>query len=580
MTTLPAADNIGWNEFRQVNGGGPTIDTVATDLIEILDAVSVPIVVIRHEFIVACFNRAAADALSLAAPDVGRSPRDISMLSSLQSLDRWCAEVIATDIPAQHDIRVADRSFIVRIVPYTKGQSSGTVLTFTNVTAFRASIDQAIYEREYAKAILNTVADPLVVLGTDLHVLTANRAFYSMFQTSRDAIHGVPLNELSHGILDFPRLVMQLKQTLVSDRAFAPFEIDCDWPEVGRRTLCLYACQFSLPGHSAPMALLSFHDVTARKDAEAASYRLAAIVETSNDAIVTTDINGIITSWNQGAKRVFGYEADEVIGKPVTLLIPADRQNEETNILARIRHGERVESYDTVRQRKYGGSVDISVTISPLRDASGKIIGASKIARDITDRKRSENALRLLAHEVDHRSKNLLALVQAAVHFSEADTAQAIKAVIKGRIQALSNVHTLLAESRWAGAGLHNIVMDELNPYRTEGTSRADVDGPDLLLKPQSAQLIAMVLHELTTNAVKYGALSVATGRVRVAWSHGANGKLALRWTETDGPPVKPPGRRGFGTRVLDQAIRAQLNGEVRFDWRAEGLACVIEVEA
>jgi two-component sensor histidine kinase len=172
-----------------------------------------------------------------------------------------------------------------------------------------------------------------------------------------------------------------------------------------------------------------------------------------------------------------------------------------------------------------------------------------------------------------------LALVQAAVHFSEADTPQAIKAAIKGRIQALSNVHTLLAESRWAGAGLRNMVMDELNPYCTQGTSRADVDGPDLFLKPQSAQLIAMVLHELTTNAVKYGALSVATGRVRVEWSHGANGKLALRWTEADGPPVKPPGRRGFGTRVLDQAIRAQLNGEVRFDWRPEGLACEIEVE-
>jgi PAS domain S-box-containing protein len=579
MTTPPVADNIGWNELRQANGGGPTMDGATTDSIEILDAVSVPIVVVRREFIVACFNRAAAEALGLAAQDVGRSPHDIAMLSSLQSLDRWCAEAIATAVPAQHDIRLADRSFIVRIAPFTKVQSSGTVLTFTNVTAFRASIDQAIYEREYAKAILNTVADPLVVIGTDLHVLTANRAFYSMLHTSRDAIHGVPLNALRHGILDVPRLVRQLQETLSSDRAFAPFEIDCDWLEDGRRTLYLYACQLSLPGHSTPMALLNFHDITARKDAEAASYRLAAVVESSNDAIVTIDINGIITSWNQGAKRVFGYEADEVMGKPVMLLIPADRQNEETDILARIRRGECIESYDTVRQRKYGGTVDISVTISPLRDASGTVIGASRIARDITDRRRSEDALRLLAHEVDHRSKNLLALVQAAVHFSDAETPHAIKAAIKGRIQALSNVHTLLAESRWAGAALRNIVMDELNPYCTQGASRADVDGPNIFLKPQSAQLIAMVLHELTTNAVKYGALSVATGRVRVEWSHGTDGKLSLRWTEADGPPVKPPGRRGFGTRVLDQAIRAQLNGNVRFDWRAEGLACVIEVE-
>jgi PAS domain S-box-containing protein len=328
------------------------------------------------------------------------------------------------------------------------------------------------------------------------------------------------------------------------------------------------------------MSLLSFHDITARKAAEAASARLAAIVESSDDGIVTKDIDGIITSWNQGARRIFGYSADEVVGKPITILIPADRRNEATNILDRIKRGERIESFDTVRQRKYGGSVDISVTISPLRDGAGNVIGASKIARDITDRKKAEEALRLLAHEVDHRSKNLLALVQAAVHFSVAETATAVKAAIKGRIQALSNVHTLLAESRWAGASLRNMVMDELSPYCTQGGARANVDGPDLSLKPQSAQLVAMVLHELTTNSVKYGALSVSSGRVRVQWSRAENGKLVLRWTETEGPPVKPPTRQGFGTRVIDRAIRAQLNGELRFDWRAEGLVCEIEVQA
>jgi two-component sensor histidine kinase len=219
------------------------------------------------------------------------------------------------------------------------------------------------------------------------------------------------------------------------------------------------------------------------------------------------------------------------------------------------------------------------VTISPLTDPAGRIIGASKIARDITDRKRAEETLRLLAEEVDHRSKNLLALVQATVHFSNADTADAIKKAIDGRIRALSNVHTLLAQSRWAGANLHRLVMDELRPYCPPGTSRAEVNGPDLMLKPQSAQLIAMMLHELTTNAVKYGALSVSSGRVRIAWSEAADGKLLLRWTEIGGPAVQPPTRQGFGTRVLDRAVRGQMKWEMRFDWRAEGLACEIEVQ-
>jgi PAS domain S-box-containing protein len=578
MTTLSGPDDGGWNEFQQASGGDATVNVVTADLIKILDAVSVPIVVLRRDFIVACFNRAAADVLSLAPSHIGRSPCAISLLSGLQKLDRWCGEVITTEVPMQHDIRVADKSFIVRIAPYTDGQISGTVLTFTNVTAFRASIDQAIYEREYAKAILNTVADPLVVLGADLRVLTANRAFYSLFRISREGIQGLPLNKLSNGVLDLPRLETQLKDMLTDDLPFQPLEIDCEWPDGKRLTMSLFACPCALPGHSAGMALLSFHDVAARKEAEATNSRLAAIVESSDDAIVMNDLSGIVTSWNRGAQSIFGYAAEEMIGKPITPLIPAGRQDEEINILERIRRGERVETYDTVRQRKHGSLVEISVTISAVKDATGKIIGASRIARDITDRKRSEEALRLLAQEVDHRSKNLLTLVQATVHFSKADTPDAIKAAIEGRIHSLSRVHELLAQSRWAGANLRSLVTEELSPYCPQGTARAEVDGPDLILKPNLAQLIAMTLHELTTNAVKYGALSVSTGHVRVKWFQAANGKLVLRWTETNGPPVKPPTGQGFGTRVLDRAIH-QLKGEMRFDWRAEGLTCDIEVE-
>jgi PAS domain S-box-containing protein len=455
---------------------------------------------------------------------------------------------------------------------------SGSVLTFNNVTAFRASIDQAVYEREYAKAILNTVADALVVLDANLRVLTANRAFYSIFQLSREAMQGVPLNLLCDGILDLPPLLTRLKGTLADGLNFPPFEIDCDWPGEGRRTMSLQARQFTLPGRAANMVLLSLHDITSRKKAEATNTRLAAVVESSDDAILTNDINGIITSWNGAAQRIFGYAADEILGRPVALLIPADRQDEEQRILERVKRGERIQPYDTVRQRKNKSLVDIFVTTSALRDPTGKIIGTSKIARDITDRKQAEEAQRLLAHEVDHRSKNLLTLVQAAVHFSEADTPQAIKAAIEGRIQALANVHTLLARSHWAGVDLRSIVMDELYPYCPQGNSRAEVDGPDLLLKPQLAQLIAMVLHELTTNAVKYGALSVAVGRLRVEWSHSANGNLIIRWIERDGPPVNPPARSGFGSRMLDRAIRVQLNGDLRFNWRTEGLTCAIEV--
>jgi PAS domain S-box-containing protein len=305
-----------------------------------------------------------------------------------------------------------------------------------------------------------------------------------------------------------------------------------------------------------------------------ATRHAASIVESSDDAIISKDLNGNITSWNRGAERVFGYAAEEVIGKPVTILIPPERQDEESSILERIRRGERVEPYETVRVRKHGSRVDISLTVSPVRSAAGKIIGASKIARDITEQKRYEAQIAILAREAEHRAKNVLATVQATVHLTQSDTPDGLKRAIEGRIQALANVHRLFVQSRWTGAELHSLVTQELSPYCEGGKKRARIAGPDLVLEPNTAQAVAVTLHELATNAAKYGALSVPAGKVDVEWSRAAEGRLVLRWAETGGPPVKPPTRRGFGTRVMERMIRDQLKGEMRFDWRAEGLAC------
>jgi PAS domain S-box-containing protein len=183
-----------------------------------------------------------------------------------------------------------------------------------------------------------------------------------------------------------------------------------------------------------------------------ATRQIASIVESSDDAIISKDLNGIITSWNKGAERIFGYAGAEVIGKPVTILIPPDRHDEEPKILERIRRGERVEHYETVRVRKHGSRIDISLTISPVRDVAGKIVGASKIARDITERKRSEAQITVLAREAEHRAKNVLATAQATVHLSQSDTVDGLKKAIDGRIQVLANVHRLFVESRWAGS--------------------------------------------------------------------------------------------------------------------------------
>ena len=288
------------------------------------------------------------------------------------------------------------------------------------------------------------------------------------------------------------------------------------------------------------------------------------------------DVNGIITSWNKGAELVFGFTAEEAIGQPITIVIPEDRRDEERTILTRIRRGERIEHYETVRQRKQGGLITISLTVSPVKDAEGKIVGASKIARDISEPKRNQEQIVTLAREAEHRSKNILAAVLSLTKLSQSDTPEGLKQAIEGRIRALANVHSLFVQSRWIGAELSAVAAQELAPYAEE--ARVRIDGPQVLLEPGTAQSIAVVLHELATNAAKYGALSTAKGRVALKWSHEADERLILHWMETGGPPVTEPTRQGFGGRVIDRMI-GDLKGKMRFDWHPDGLVCEISLQ-
>lgn len=358
---------------------------------------------------------------------------------------------------------------------------------------------------------------------------------------------------------------------------------------------------FHIDGEAVGTIWVVSHDETCRFDAEdlrvmtnlgtfaAAAYqnwlslnavhRIASIVESSADAIVSKTLDGVITTWNPAATRLFGYMAEEIIGQPVTILIPPDRQGEERVILERIQRGERIEHYETIRRRKDGSLVPISLTVSPVRSGEGRIIGASKIARDISERKRKEEQIALLSREVDHRSKNLLSLVQATVRLAQAETPDALRIAIAGRIQALANVHTLLGKSFWVGADVRSLLDNELSPYVATTGSRVALKGPDLLLRSRSAQSIAVALHELTTNAIKYGALSVEAGHVDVEWRIDPDGMLEIVWKESNGPPVTPPSKKGFGTLAIDLIVKSDVKGAAHFDWRAEGLVCALTID-
>lgn len=276
---------------------------------------------------------------------------------------------------------------------------------------------------------------------------------------------------------------------------------------------------------------------------------------------------------NAAAARLFGYAPDEVIGRPVMAFVAPEARPQA---LANVRAGLEA-PYESIGLRKDGARFPVEFcgrTIEhdglPMRVVT---------TRDLTAHNHAQERLKLLMAEVDHRSKNMLALVLALVRTTRAETAQDFTKAIQGRIQALARAHALLASNRWAGADLRRLVEEELAPFRIGGDARVRIVGPHVSLAPTAAQSLAMALHELATNAVKHGALSQPSGRVEVAWTLGAE-RLELRWAETGGPPVSLPARRGMGTTVIERSVRHQLDGHARLEWAATGLACDLFIPA
>ncbi|MCJ2179543.1 PAS domain S-box protein [Novosphingobium sp. 2580] len=434
---------------------------------------------------------------------------------------------------------------------------------------------------------------------------------------------------------------------------------------------------------------------------------LAAIVESSDDAIVGKALDGRILSWNAAAERIFGWPADEIIGRNVRTLIPQDRLDEEDAIIARISRGERMPSFETLRQRKDGSLVSVAVTVSPVRDAEGRVVAASKIARDmsesisikdqlalsearfrlladnmsqlawiadsdgwifwynkrwfdytgttleqmegwgwkavhhpdhvdavvekisshfesgedwedtfplrgadgewrwflsrakpirdengallywfgtntdVTEMRDAEEQIELLLQEVNHRSKNMLAVVQSLARRSDIDNSDFIDR-LEQRIRGLAANQDVLVRRAWSRIPVREMVEAQL---RSLGEARAQITsaGPEVKLSPGAAEALAMAFHEMGTNAVKYGALSVPEGRVAIGWSlegDGRDARFRIAWTEEGGPPAIEPQRKGFGTRIIVDVPRVKLDAEIVTEYPPEGFRWALECAA
>jgi PAS domain S-box-containing protein len=283
--------------------------------------------------------------------------------------------------------------------------------------------------------------------------------------------------------------------------------------------------------------------------------------------------------WDDGQYRIFGVDPEtfQVTIENIKALIHPDDWKHLQSVIRPV--SQETPSFQTeFRVVRPNGELRwcIGTAVASI-DATDHIVRISGVTVDITDRKDAEERQALLAREVDHRARNALALVQSIVRLTRSDTIKSYIGAVDGRIGALSRAHTLLAQSRWQGADLARLVEEELAPHRTGDGERISASGPDISLEPRTAQTLALALHELTTNAAKYGALSVMSGRVQLSWELKPE-QLVLHWVESDGPSTVPPASPGFGIRVISASIERQLEGEARFDWRPEGLRCTLAV--
>jgi len=307
-----------------------------------------------------------------------------------------------------------------------------------------------------------------------------------------------------------------------------------------------------------------------------ADQMLAFIVESSHDAIISKDLNGLITSWNRGAERLLGYAANEIVGLPLTILIPPDRRKEDEDVFERLLRGESVEPYETVRRRKNGGEVDVLLTASPIRNAEGQIIGVSKIVHDITELKRVRDLQALLLGEMKHRVNNLVTVLEALGRgaIPKGETAlEAFFTTFMGRVRTLLSAGEMVFSSSTRRADLGETANATLRPFVDAQAERIRVHGPALQLTEKTTAGLALAFHELATNALKYGALAASDGKIDLSWTV-EQSLVTIVWKEQIGHRLTVPEKRGFGTRLIRAAVSGEPNGQSEIRFEPDGLRC------
>ncbi len=330
----------------------------------------------------------------------------------------------------------------------------------------------------------------------------------------------------------------------------------------------------------------SLREEARRAETSRAELRFQAdLLDAVGEAVIATDSEARVTFWNRAAESLYGWTSAEAMGRPILDLTPAPEDSERSNaILAALQRGEAWSGESRLRRRD-GATFPALITDTVVHDADGALVGFIGVSRDISERHRADAHKQLLINELNHRVKNTLAIVQslAAQTLRGDRPVAAAREDFDARLIALSDVHGLMTEAEWRAVPVAELIARATRPFASDGAARFDLEGPEVLLGPKAAVAFALALHELCTNAVKYGGLSTAGGGVSVRWTLGGGAgapRLALTWRETGGPPVVAPTVRGFGSRLLERGLADELQGQVRLVFAPDGLVCEMDIGA
>jgi PAS domain S-box-containing protein len=484
------------------------------------------------------------------------------------------------DFKVEHDFeRIGRRVMLLNAHRMERGGQPDTILLAIDDITEREHTRWLLEgEKEYAEKLVDASRDALLILGWDLRVKGANETFYNTFKVDPAETEGRMVYELGNGQWDIPELRELLENVLPDNDAFDNFEVEHEFEGLGHRIMVLNARRVD----HMQLILLAIEDQTEARRAERAlresEARLSSLMQHAPIGIGLVDREGRWVLQNPLLARLsFGLIPDRDPDQAARWR-PADNSDPQNWPGARALRREVVTPGVDFRTEVEGQERWLRISAAPV-EGTGEVEHAVVIVEDVTEDKQAEELRELLLRELNHRVRNLFGVIRTLVMQggSGGPEVEAYKNILTGRLDALVRAHSLAIDSRRGGIDLTTLAAHTLEPYATGKPDAIQIDGEPLPLEARHALSLSLILHELATNAVKYGALSAPEGTMRLTWRtlrDDTGNRVELAWVESGGPAVRPPERRGFGTKLIERAFSYDLGGEAEIEFRPEGL-CV-----